>query len=129
MIDNSINVLETTKANNALEVINLLESSYIESKKLSSKIARETMYNAIDLIITISKLSDDRHRITSILELNKNAKGEIVLKEIFAFKTKGFIKNDQVDGEFELYNYLPRAYKKIKALGIDLVDDIFENLK
>lgn len=129
MIDNSINVLETTKANNALEVINLLESSYIDSKNLSSKIARETMYNAIDLIITISKLSDNKHRVTSILELNKNSKGEIVLKEIFAFKTKGLIKNNQVDGEFELYNYQPRAYKKIKGLGIDLVDDIFEKLK
>ena len=129
MIDNSINVLETTKANNALEVINLLESSYMDIKGLSSKIARETMYNAIDLIVTISKLSDNRHRITSILELNKNSKGEIVLKEIFAFKTKGLIKNNQVDGEFELYNYQPRSYKKIKALGIDLVDDIFENLK
>ena len=129
MVDNSINVLESTKANNALEVINLLESSYIESKKLSSKIARETMYNTIDLIITISKLSDNKHRITSILELNKNTKNEIVLKEIFAFKTKGLIKNNQVDGEFELYNYQPRAYKKIKAVGIDSVDDIFEKLK
>lgn len=129
MIDNSINVLETTKANNALEVINLLESSYIESKKISSKIARETMYNAIDLIVIISKLSDDKHRITSILELNKNNKKEIVLKEIFSFKTKGILKNGLVDGEFELYNYLPRCYKKIKGLGIDLVDDIFENMK
>ena len=129
MIDNSINVLETTKANNALEVINLLESSYIESKNLSSKIARETMFNAIDLIVTISKLSDNKHRITSILELNKNSKGEIVLKEIFAFKTNGLLKNNEVDGEFKMYNYLPKAYKKIKALGIDLVDDIFENMK
>ena len=129
MIDNSINVLETTKANNALEVINLLESEYIESKKISSKIARETMYNAVDLIITISKLSDDKHRITSILELNKNSKSEIVLKEIFTFKTKGLLKNGSVDGEFELYNYLPRSYKKIKGLGIDLIDDIFEDMK
>ena len=129
MVDNSINVLESTKANNALEVINFLESSYIDSKKLSPKIARDTMYNAIDLIVTISKLSDNRHRIISILELNKNKNNEIVLKEIFAFKTKGLLKNDEVDGEFELYNYQPRAYKKIKALGIDNVDDIFENLK
>ena len=129
MIDNSTNVLESTKANNALEVINLLESAYIESKKISSKIARETMYNAIDLIVTISKLSDNKHRIISILELNKNNKGEIVLKEIFTFKTKGLLKNGEVDGQFELYNYLPRTYKKIKALNIDLIDDIFENMK
>lgn len=129
MVDNSINVLETTRANNALEVINFLESSYMDSKKLSPKIARDTMYNAIDLIITISKSVDNRHRVTSILELNKNSKNEIVLKEIFSFKTKGLLKNNEIDGEFELYNYQPRAYKKIKAVGIDSIDDIFEKLK
>ena len=92
MIDNSINVLETTNANNALEVINLLESSYIESKKLSSKIARETMFNAIDLIITISKLSDDKHRIVSILELNKIQKEKLYLKKYLLLRLKVFLK-------------------------------------
>ena len=129
MIDNSINVLETTKANNALEVINFLESAYTEDKNLSSKIARETLYNALDLIVTISKLSDSKHRITSILELNKNANKDIVLKEIFSFKEKRVLANGEVDGEFQLFNYQPRAYKKIKSKNIDSIDDIFKELK
>ncbi len=129
MVDNSINVLETTNVNNALEVINYLESAYIEDKNLSSKIARETIFNAVDLIITISKLSDNKHRITSILELNKNGNGEIVLKEIFSFKTKGLLKDGIIDGEFQLFKNIPRAYKKIKAQNIDLIDDIFGNSK
>ena len=129
MVDNSINVLETCSSNNALEVINFLESAYVSQKNIASKIARETMYNAIDIIITISKLSDNKHRITSILELNKNAKGEIVLKEIFAFKQKKILENGRVDGEFQLYKYVPRAYKKIRNMGIDYIDDIFESFK
>ncbi|MBR1416632.1 MAG: CpaF family protein [Bacilli bacterium] len=129
MIDNSINVLESTKSNNALEVINFLETSYCEAKGLSSKIARETLYNAVDLIVTISKLSDNKHRITSILELNKNNNNAIVLKEIFAFKTKGLLDNGSVNGEFIMYNYRPRAYRKIKRQNIDSIDDIFENIK
>jgi len=129
MIDDNINVLSTTVANNALELINYLESSYAKKKGLSSKIVRETMYNAVDLIITISKLADNKHKITSILELNKNKSGDIVLKEIFAFKSKGILKNNSIDGEFQLYKYQPRAYKKIKNQNIDSVDDIFESLK
>ena len=129
MVDNSINVLETTNSNNALEVINFIESAYIDCKGLSSKIARETMYNAIDLIVTISKLSDNKHRITSILELSKNEKSEIVLKEIFAFKTRGILSDGRVDGEFQLYNIIPRSYKKIKEQNINSIDDIFENIK
>jgi pilus assembly protein CpaF len=129
MVDDSINVIETCSSNNALEVINFLESAYVEQKNIASKIARETMYNAIDLIVTISKLSDNKHRITSILELNKNQKGEIVLKEIFAFKQKKLLDNGRVDGEFQLYKYIPRAYKKISSKGIDYIDDIFDSLK
>ena len=129
MVDDSINVLETCSSNNALEVINFLESAYVEQKNIASKIARETMYNAIDLIVTISKLSDNKHRITSILELNKNQKGEIVLKEIFAFKQKKLLDNGRVDGEFQLYKYIPRAYKKMRSKGIDYIDDMFEDFK
>ena len=129
MVDDSINVIETCSSNNALEVINFLESAYVEQKNIASKIARETMYSAVDLIVTISKLSDNRHRITSILELNKNQKGEIVLKEIFAFKSKKILDNGRVDGEFQLYKYIPRAYKKIRNLGIDYIDDIFDSFK
>lgn len=129
MIDNSINVIETCNSNNALEVINFMESAYVEQKSIASKIARETMYNAIDLIITISKMPDNKHRITSILELNKNTNSEIVLKEIFAYKSKGLLKNGNVNGEFQLYKYQPRAYKKIKAMGNSDIDDIFEKLK
>ena len=129
MVDDSINVIETCSSNNALEVINFLESAYVEQKNIASKIARETMYNAIDLIVTISKLSDNKHRITSILELNKNQKGEIVLKEIFAFKQKKLLDNGRVDGEFQLYKYIPRSYKKIVSKGIDYIDDIFDDFK
>ena len=129
MVDDSINVIETCSSNNALEVINFLESAYVEQKNIASKIARETMYSAVDLIVTISKLSDNRHRITSILELNKNQKGEIVLKEIFAFKSKKILDNGRVDGEFQLYKYIPRAYKKIRNMGIDYIDDIFDSFK
>ena len=129
MIDDSINVLETTKANNALEVINFLEQAYCNEKGLSSKIGRETLYNAVDLIITISKLSDNKHRITSILELNRNKNKDIILKEIFSFKTKKVLENGNIDGEFNIYNYQPRAYKKIKSLGIDSIDDIFADFR
>ena len=129
MVDDSINVIEACSSNNALEVVNFLESSYVEQKNIASKIARETMFNAVDLIVTISKLSDNKHRVTSILELNKNSNGEIVLKEIFAFKQKKILDNGRVDGEFQLFKYIPRAYKKMRSKGIDYIDDIFEKCK
>jgi len=53
--------------------------------------------------------------------------GEIKMKEIFAFKQKGLTKNNEVDGAFVLYRYIPKVYKKIKSKGITSIDDIFES--
>ena len=51
---------------------------------------------------------------------------DIKIKEIFAFKQKGLTENNEVNGEFILYNYLPKVYDKMKQKGIKLVDDIFQ---
>ena len=66
--------------------------------------------------------SGHQHKITSICEFNENKNHEIVLKEIFAYKMK---ENDTA-GVFSLSNYVPRAYEKIKACGIDTLDNIFK---
>ena len=50
---------------------------------------------------------------------------EIKLKEIFAFKQKGLTETGEVDGEFILYDGVPKVYKKIKARGILDIEDIF----
>ena len=115
MINKATNVLTTFNATGAIDAINKIENIGISSYNYSSKKIRDIMYNGIDLIIVIEKLNDKKHRITSICEFNKNQANEIVLKEIFAYK----------NNEYVLYNYQPRAYNKIKAKGINDLDDIF----
>ena len=56
-------------------------------------------------------------------KLNKN--GEILPDEIFAFKQRGLTESGEVDGEFILYDEVPKIYQKIKARGIMDIDDIF----
>ena len=51
---------------------------------------------------------------------------EIQLKEIFAFQQKGLTDKGEVDGEYVLYDSIPKVYKKIKARGIQELDDIFK---
>ena len=125
MMDDNINVLSSINANNTIDVISNFESSYINSRAVTPRQVREILYNSIDLIITIAKVSNKNHKVISICEFNKNTNNEVILKEIFTYKNKEDIKK----GEFQLFNYKPRAYKKIKKVGINLVDDIFEKLK
>ena len=89
------------------------------------KAVREYIVSAIDLIVNIERTSDGRRKVTSICELEKFSGDEIKLKEIFAFKQKGLTDNGEVDGEFILYEGVPKVMKKIKARGINDLDDIF----
>lgn len=122
--------LTTIHANGPVDALNRLETLVLMSgMEIPIKAIREYIENAIDLVVHIERLSDGRRKITSISEVVGFKDDNIKLKEIFAFRQKGITKNNEVDGEFVLYNYVPKVYEKITRHGIDTVDDIFSKLK
>jgi len=119
--------LTTMHANGPIDALNRLETMVLMGgMEIPIKAVREYVVSAIDLIINVERMSDGRRKVTSISELDDFSGGEIKLKEIFAFKQKGLTSNGEVDGEFILYPGLPSVYKKIKARGINDIEDIFE---
>ena len=90
------------------------------------KALREYIYNAIDIVVNVQRLSDGKRKITSICEIVGLNDGEIELKEIFAFKQTGVVNEKEVDGEFIRNEYVPKVYNKIVAKGINTLKDIFE---
>ena len=122
--------LTTLHANSPLDALNRLETMVLMGGiDIPIKAIREYIENAIDIIVNIERLSDGRRKITSICEVIGFQNDVIKLKEIFAFKQTGLTRNNEVDGEFILYNYQPRSYQKLKLKGIDNIDDIFAKLK
>lgn len=119
--------LTTLHANGALDALNRLETMVIMGGlEIPIKAVREYIVSAIDLIVNIERMSDGKRKVTSISELVGIENGEIKLNEIFAFNQSGLTENGEVDGEFILYDKEPKVYKKIKARGIDTIEDIFE---
>ena len=122
--------LTTLHANSAADALNRLETMILMSEMdIPLKAIRGYIEKALDVVINIERLSDGRRKVTSICEVVGFDGENIILKEIFAFNQKGLTENGEVDGEFVLYNYVPGVYKKIKRRGIDIIDDIFENIK
>ena len=122
--------LTTLHANNGVDALNRLETMVLMGGiDIPVRAIREYIENAIDIVIHTTRLSDGRRKITSISEVVGFKGDEIELKEIFAFRQKGLTSNGEVDGEFVLYNYVPKAYDIIKSRGIDSIDDIFKDLK
>lgn len=120
--------LTTLHANNPTDALSRLETMILMAgMEIPIKAIREYIANAIDLVVHVERLSDGRRKVTSISEITGMEDGVIALKEIFAFNKKGLTRNGEVDGEFVLYNYVPKVYDKIKARGANQITDIFEN--
>ncbi|MBQ4583509.1 MAG: CpaF family protein [Bacilli bacterium] len=122
--------MTTLHANSPIDALNRLETMVLMGgMEIPIKAIREYIVNAIDLVINIERMSDGRRKVTSISELIGFSDDEIKMKEIFAFKQKGLTENNEVDGTYILYDVIPKVYKKLKARGINSVDDMFEDKK
>lgn len=122
--------LTTLHANGAQDALNRLETMVLMGGlDIPIKAVREYIVSAIDLVVNIERMSDGRRKVTSISELGEFNGEEIVLREIFSFKQKGLTNTGEVDGEFILYDGVPRVYNKIKARGVGDIDDIFFPIK
>lgn len=119
--------LTTMHANSPTDALNRLETMILMAgMEIPIKALREYIYNAIDIVVHIQRLSDGKRKITSISEIVGFDDDEIKLKEIFAFKQTGIVNEREVDGEFIRNEYIPKVYGKIVAKGIDTLKDIFE---
>lgn len=118
--------LTTLHANSPVDALNRLETMVLMGGfDIPIKAVREYIVSAIDLIVNIERMSDGRRKVTSICELADFQDSEIKVKEIFAFKQKGLTETGEVDGEFILYDGIPKTYKTLKMRGITDIDDIF----
>ncbi len=119
--------LTTMHANTCIDALNRLETMVLMAGlEIPIKAVREYIYNAIDLVINIERLSDGRRKIVSISELKEIKNEEIILDEIFIFKENGLTENGEVNGEFLRYDFKPKVLKKLKSKGITDIDYIFK---
>ena len=122
--------LTTLHANGAVDALNRLETMVLMGDmEIPVGAIREYVKNAIDIIVTVERLSDGRRKITSINEITDIRDGEIQIEKIFGFNQTGLTLSNEVDGAFVKYDYVPKSYEKIKSRGIDDIDYLFKKEK
>ena len=120
--------LTTLHANGVKDALNRLETMILMSEvELPIKAVRGYIESAIDLVISVERLSDGKRKVTNISEITGFDGENILIKDIFAFLKHGITNSKEVDGEFMLYDGIPQVYEKIKNKGIVL--DIFKTTK
>ena len=118
--------MTTMHANGCPDALNRLETMILMAgMEIPVRALREYIKDAINIVVNIERLGDGKRRITSISEVVDIKNGEIVLREIFAFEKKGLNESGDVMGEFVLRSEVPDVYKKMIAMGINDLKDIF----
>lgn len=118
--------MTTMHANGPIDALNRLETMILMAgMEIPIRAIREYIENAIHIVIHISRMADGKRKIVDISEVVSFEGDEIKLKPIFTFTQTGVLDNGEVDGEFKLLKYKPKVYQKIKAAGIDDLEDIF----
>ena len=118
--------MTTMHANGPIDALNRLETMILMAgMEIPIRAIREYIENAIHIVIHISRMADGKRKIVDISEVVGFEGDEIKLKPIFTFTQTGVLDNGEVDGEFKLLKYVPKVSQKIKAAGIDDLEDIF----
>lgn len=118
--------MTTMHANGPADALNRLETMVLMNGVEIPVIAiREYIESALDIVVQVQRFSDGKRRISAINEIVGFQNGEIKQKEIFKYKQTGVNENGDVLGEFLMHKYIPKVYAKIKAKGIDDLEDMF----
>ena len=120
--------LTTLHANSSRDALSRLETMILmDGLKIPMGALREYIGNAIDIIVYITRMKDGKRKIVDISEVIDNNDSENALRNIFAFKSSHINENGSVSGEFILQKEKPEVLQKIKMLGINDLDKMFNS--
>lgn len=121
--DGSLTTIHANTPRDALtRVENMVSMSGIS---FSSKVLREQISSALDVVIQLTRHEDGGRRLVSMQEIN-GMEGEIItMSELFHFERQGVDEDGKVLGSVKSTGIVPGFYKTLAARGIHLPIEVF----
>lgn len=118
--------LTTIHANTPRDALTRVENMVsMTGISFPSKVLREQIASAIDIVIQLSRHEDGRRRLVSLAEIN-GMEGEIItMSELFRFEREGIDEDGNVKGALKATGIVPGFHKTLTARGIDLPIEVF----
>jgi len=119
--------LTTIHANTPRDALSRIETMVaMAGLDIPAKAVRGQIASAIDVVIQLSRLSDGRRRLVSLQEIT-GQEGEVVtMQEIFTLHRRGIDSEGNVLAEIQPTGLRPSFAEKLKLVGIELREDLFE---
>ncbi len=113
--------MSTVHANDTRETLDRLELMIaLSGADLPSRIARQYIANAVDIVIHVTRLHTGQRRITRISEVSGLKDGEYRMDDIFVYRIAGEDKDGQPQGSFFATGYVPAALRRLAMTGANV---------
>jgi pilus assembly protein CpaF len=119
--------LTTIHANDTYDALSRLEMMVaMTGLELPVKVVRQYISAGISLIVHLSRLKGGVRRIVRISELVEIDNGDFHVEDIFGFRQTGLDESGVATGEFYCTGYRPACLDRLRASGLSLADELFE---
>lgn len=120
--------LATVHANSPRDALSRLESliGMGGSSNISSKVLRQQISSAVNVIVQLSRLNDGSRKIMSIHEITGMEGDVISTQEIFFFDRVSTNHEGRIEGYFRATGVRPMLSEKLATYGVQLDKDIFD---
>jgi pilus assembly protein CpaF len=120
--------LTTVHANTPRDALGRIESMVsMTGINFPTKVMREQIASAIDVVVQIARHEDGKRRVVSIQEVNGMEGDVITMSELFRFDRKGVAEDGTVLGELKATGIVPGFHKELQAKAVDLPIKLFSN--
>jgi pilus assembly protein CpaF len=118
--------LTTVHANTPRDALSRVESMVsMTGINFPTKVLREQIASAIDVVVQIARHEDGRRRMVSVQEVNGMEGDVITMSELFKFERRGLSEDGTVLGELKSTGIVPAFHKTLASKAINLSMELF----
>ena len=119
--------LTTIHANSPRDAIARMETmAMMANLNLPEKAVRKQIASAITLVLQVSRFADGTRRLTHITEITGMEDDVVSMQDVFVFEKQGVSSDGRTLGSFTATGIRPKFADKLKASGISLPANFFE---
>jgi len=119
--------ITTIHANSPRDAIARMETMALMSNLNINEIAvRRQIASAVTIVIQVSRFSDGTRRVTHLTEITGMEQDTVSMQDVFVFEKHGVAPDGRVLGAFTATGIRPKFADKLKASGIAVPANFFE---
>jgi pilus assembly protein CpaF len=119
--------LTTVHANSPRDAIARMETmALMANLNLPEKAIRKQIASAVTLVLQVARFNDGTRRLTHITEITGMEDDVVSMQDVFVFEKQGVSPDGRTLGTFTATGIRPKFADKLKASGISLPANFFE---